>query len=160
MKNIKNKIHKSLIVVKTNKVFLDWNYKLNGEDPIGIKAQSTKKYWWKCHKKRCQHVWKDTVYGRVVLERGCPKCAERAKQRKKIDKFDINKTVSEIEKVSLEIDKLMEGDDLSKHKLLKTYTIIRRKLFKIKQLNSILRSAIIKQKNYEISKKREQKHGE
>lgn len=159
MKNIK-KTHRGFIVVKSNpKIFVDWHTQLNGVEPTQIKASSTKKYWWKCHKKRCGHVWKDTAYGVVVLERGCPKCEERSKNRKKIDKFNINKIVLEISKTIAEIDKLMKLDDVSKTKLLKQYSIIRRKLFKIKQLNFILRGAIIKQKNYEISKKREQKHG-
>ena len=147
MKNIRGKVHRNLIVIDP-KIFIDWSVKLNGEEPFSIKATSTKKYWWKCHKKRCGHVWKDTAYGRVVAGRGCPKCELRAKNRKRIDKFNINKTVFEIEKITKEIDELFELKDVTKTKVLKTYAIIRRKLLKIKQLNFKLRK-------YEISKKRE-----
>jgi len=143
---------------KYPKIFIDWHPILNEKlNPNSLKKKSRKKVWWKCHKKRCGHTWGDSLYGRIILERGCPQCKDRLKNRSVKDNYEIKPTMKEMENLLNEmdplIDKLMDEDAIKAQRT-RASTSLRRKIIKFERLNKELRKAILKQKKFEINKKK------
>lgn len=123
------------------------------------------KVWWKCKSKKCGHNWKDTVYGRVVMGRNCPKCEERNKTRRTADKFDIKDAMQKISNLSVEVKKCIDkalDETLSTTIKLKGGGQAKTRLIKIKKLCILLREAISNQKNLdikEVERKKKKKLG-
>jgi len=142
---------------KYPRIFIDWHPTLNGSvNPTFVPKNSTKKFYWKCHKERCGFVWKDTIHGRIVLKRGCPNCETRLKNRKVADKFEINDTIKQIQKKILEIEPyfpVLLNEEEKKNKRTAAVRTIRKRLSEIEKLNLALRYSIMNQKNFEIKKK-------
>jgi hypothetical protein len=138
------------------KIILDWSYVLNDNlNPNNVKLDSVKKYFWKCHKQRCGKVWKDTMYGRVVLGRGCPVCEERAKKRSTLDVFGINKKMEKMEKLLNEMESdigfINNSENTNKMRSKKCF-YISQKLNKLSEMNIQLRELILNHKKNEIKK--------
>lgn len=138
-------------------IFIDWHPVLNEKlNPSLLKKSSTRKVWWKCHKKRCGFVWQDTVNGRIKKQRGCPRCEERLLNRKVADKFEINTKIQKIEKIFKEIEPLINvfvDEEKSQNQRTKVSIEIRKKLTQFEKLNFALRHSITQQKNFELNKK-------
>lgn len=57
----------------------EWNFEKNtGMYPTTLKAGSNKKVWWVCARK---HEWEAKVSNRSYLQRGCPYCADKRRNK-------------------------------------------------------------------------------
>ena len=133
-------------------VFIDWHPTLNGsKHPNHFKKNSRQKVWWKCHKTKCGHNWKDSIYGRLVLGRKCPKCEEREKKRRKPDRTGIKDTIKEMEKLLKANEKITQTifyEEISNFKTKRLLTKFRTNFLKYSKLNKILRYKISTQKHF------------
>lgn len=138
------------------KIMVDWSYYLNGDVNINeIDLKSVKKYFWKCHKERCGKVWKDTLYGRIVLGRGCPKCGERAKKRSTLDTLGINKEFEKIEKYISEIEKkidIIKDSEVSNTRRVRECSYVLKRLNSMLDINLNIRDLVIQHKKNEKEK--------
>lgn len=139
-------------------IFVDWSSVLNdGQNPSLIRRNSTKKFFWKCHKKRCGFVWRDTIHGRTKLHRGCPKCESRLKNRKVADKFEINETIRQMQSILLVIEPFIPvflNEEERRSKRTRASREIKKHLSEFEKLNLELRKSILNQKKFELKKKK------
>jgi predicted nucleic acid-binding Zn-ribbon protein len=143
---------------KYPRIFIDWHPALNGNlNPTLVKKSSTKKFYWKCHKERCGFVWRDTINGRISLQRGCPQCESRLKNRKVADKFEINETIKAMQAIIAEIEPYIPvflNDEEKKFMRTRASKEIRKHLTKFEKLNLELRKSVLNQKKFELKKKK------
>jgi hypothetical protein len=149
-------------------IFSDWHPTLNGKvNPSTIRRTSRKKYWWKCHSKKCGCNWKATIYSRIHMGNECPKCIERKKKKFSKDLLEIKKTFKKIKKLQLQADKFFEiftDDNSTKISKQNGSVAIRRKIDEINALGLIFRKIILnyhkKMIGYNIEKKIKNKKDE
>ena len=143
-------------------IFCDWHPTLNGNlNPSTVRRTSRKKYWWKCHKKRCGHNWQATIYARLRLGDVCPKCAAKKKIFSK-ELEDIKKIFKKIKKIQLQQGKQIEvftSDNSNKASLQRSSVSIRRAVESINKLGLELRNIILNYKKKMLIKKR-RKYGQ
>jgi hypothetical protein len=142
-------------------IFIDWHPTLNGKvNPSSLRRTSKKKYWWRCHNKKCGCNWQATIYARIRLGDICPKCKERKKKKFTKDLLEIKKIFSKIKQLQLQVDKCLVNfidDDSSKISKQRDSVTIRRKIDEINNLGIEFRKIILNYKKkmigYNIEKK-------
>lgn len=131
-------------------IFIDWHPTLNGKvNPSALRRTSRKKYWWKCHNKKCGCNWKATIYARIRLGDECPKCAERKKKKFTQDLHEIKKMFKKTKQLQLQIDKCLSNftDDNSTKKSKRIDSVkIRRNIDEINKIGLEFRKIILKYK--------------
>jgi hypothetical protein len=136
------------------KIFADWHPTLNGKiNPSAVRRISRKKYWWKCHNKKCGCNWKATINARIHLGDVCPGCTERKKKKFTQDILEIKKIFKEIKQLQLQVDKCIDNfidDDSSKASKQRDSVTIRRKIDEINKLGLNYKKKMIV---YNIEKK-------
>ena len=143
------------------KVFIDWHPTLNGKvNPSSLRRISRKKYYWKCHIKKCGCVWKATIFARIRRGDECPKCKERKKKKFTQDLKEINKIFKQIKKIQLEVDKKISNfvdDNSSMYSKQKDSVAVRRSIDEINRLGLTLRKIVLNYKKkmfgYKLEKK-------
>lgn len=131
-------------------IFIDWHYFLNGKvNPNTLKIASRKKYYWKCHNKKCGCVWKATVYARINMGDVCPRCKERKKKKFTQDLIETKKIVEQIKKNQFDVETKFDsffGEDTSNTRRKKVSAFIRKKINENKKLSITLRKMILNYK--------------
>lgn len=142
-------------------IFIDWHPKLNGKvNPSTVRRTSKKKYYWKCHNKKCGCVWKSTIYARLNLGDKCPRCIERKKKKSQPELSEIKSVFAEINKIKQEIDNHMDvflNDDMSMAKKIKSSILVRRKITEIGKHGKALRKIVIEFKKRFFNLKKQKK---
>lgn len=144
-------------------IFIDWHPTLNGSvNPSTLRRTSRKKYWWRCHNKKCGCNWKATIYARLHLGDICPKCKERKKKKFTQDLLEIKKIFKKIKVLQLQADKHIElfiADDMTRVSRQRNSVIVRRTIDKINVLNLQFRKIILsynkRMLEYKIKSKKE-----
>jgi hypothetical protein len=139
-------------------VFIDWHPVLNGKVNINsIEVGSRKKYWWRCHNKKCGCNWKATIYARINLGDKCPKCTERKKEKFVSDLVEIKRIFKEIRLLQSDVDKNLDvfiNDDSNKISKKRSSVNVRRKIDKINLYGLQLRKMIMTYKRKILSYKK------
>lgn len=142
------------------KIFIDWHPVLNGKvNPSTLRRTSRKKYWWKCHSKKCGCNWQATINARIHLGDMCPKCIERKKKRFTQDINEVKKIFKRIKELQIEVDKCLinfTNDNLSFTKKAKNSVLIRKRINEINRLGLKLRKIILTYKKKIIGHKIEE----
>lgn len=150
------------------KIFADWHPTLNGKiNPSLQKRTSRKKYWWKCHSKKCGHNWQATINARIKLGDTCPKCKERKKKKFTQDLLEIKKIFKKIKQLHPQIDKCIDiftDDTSTKASKQRSAVSARRKIDEINLLGLRFRKIILnyrkKMIGYNIEKKLKENENE
>ena len=74
MFNMEN-LYNWCVINKRYDLIKEWDVKLNGIDMKEVSQKSKKKYWWKCKK---GHIFKATIYERMVDNITCPCCGKNS----------------------------------------------------------------------------------
>ena len=131
-------------------IFLDWHPTLNGKvNPNTVKKSSRKKYWWKCHNKKCGCNWQATIHARINVGDVCPKCKERKKKRFTSDILEIKQIFKDIKRLQLQADKHLDifiNDDSVKAAKKLNAIAFKRKIDEINKLGLRLREIIVNYK--------------
>jgi len=142
-------------------IFIDWHPTLNGKvNPSALRRTSTKKYWWKCHNKKCGCNWQATIHARIRLNNECPRCKERKKKKFVEDILEIKEIFKKIKQLQIEVGKSLDNfiDDKSSGVSKQKESVkIRRKIDEINNLGLNFRKIILKYKKkmigYNLEKK-------
>jgi len=142
---------------KYKHLFDEFHSTLNGKVRLEeLEVTSRKFVFWKCQNKYCQNDWKDTVWGRTLLERGCPKCQKKRKDRKINDRFYIQKDWDEFKKICDEIDVFL-NNFTSEKKVKKHGTNAKVRFMTLRKIGKKVRRKISEQSKYNEEKIKEQK---
>ena len=129
------------------KILADWHPTLNGKvNPSTLKRTSRKKYWWRCHNKKCGYNWKATIYARIHLNDKCPKCEDRKIKKFKDDIAEMNKIFDKIKQIQFQVDKYLDNftdDNSTKISKQRSSVAMRRSFDKIHKLGLSLRKMIL-----------------
>ena len=141
------------------KIFIDWHPTLNGNiNPSKARRTSRKKYWWRCHSKKCGCNWKATIYARLHMGDTCPKCKERKKNRYVDDFKEVQRILKKIKMLQAKTEKHLDifvDDKSSTYKKTKNSVFIRRNIIEINRLGVELRKIILAHKKKMITYKKE-----
>lgn len=142
-------------------IFIDWHPVLNGKvNPSAVKRTTRKKYWWKCHNKKCGCNWQATIYARIHLGDKCPKCTERKKKKFTNDILEVQKIFKAIRQLQLNGDRCIDNfidDDSTKISKQRDSVSIRRNIDEINKLQMQLRKIVLGYKKKIIGYKIEEK---
>ena len=122
--------------------------------------KSKKKYWWKCHNKKCGCNWQATIYSRLKLGNVCPKCEEKKKNKLPENLVRLKGILKEIKKIQKQSDEHILNfinDNSSNASKQKSSVIVRRSIDKIKRLIIEFREIVLKHKKYKINFNKENK---
>jgi len=142
-------------------IFLDWHPTLNGKvNPSALRRTSRKKYWWRCHSKKCGCNWKATIYARIHLGDICPKCKERKKKKFSEDSREVKMILKKIKYLQFQTDSHLEkfiADDNTAASRQRESVFVRRKIDEINKLGLQLRKLILSHKKKMIGYNKELK---
>ena len=142
-------------------IFIDWHPILNGKvNPSTLRRTSRKKYWWKCHNKKCGCNWKATIKSRIHLGNMCPKCTERKKKKFVRDIIEVKLIFKTIKKIQAEVDLYLDifvNDESTLTKKRRNSVLVRKKISEINRLGLKLRKIILTYKKKIIGNKIEEK---
>lgn len=142
-------------------IFIDWHPTLNdGANPSALRRTSRKKYWWKCHSKKCGCNWKATIYSRIHLGDVCPKCKERKNKKFTENSKEIKVILKKIKLLQEQTDSRLEGfisDKSTVTSRQRDSVFVRRKIDEINKLGLELRKIILNHKKKMIGYNKEHK---
>lgn len=133
----------------------EWNYYLNDTNPNLVNKKSKKKFFWKCSNKKCNHMWKSTIYSRIVLGKGCPKCSNRIRHKFPDNIKQVQEIFKKINTASIDIEKninLFLNEENSRWKRNKSSVLIKKKLNVINKLQLDLRKKVLNYRKKIIGK--------
>lgn len=142
-------------------IFLDWHPTLNGKvNPSTLRRTSRKKYWWRCHSKKCGFNWKATIYSRIHLENVCPRCKEKKNKKFTEDLKEVRDIFKKIktfqEQAESRIDNFI-NEDATKTSRQRDSVYVRRKIDEIEKLGLQLRKLVLDHKKKMIGHNKELK---
>jgi len=131
-------------------IFIDWHPTLNETvNPSTLRRTSRKKYWWRCHSKKCGHNWKATIYARIHLGDTCPKCKERKGKKFTEDYKEVKAILKKIKTLQEEVESRLDGfllDESTAIKRQRDSVFVRRKIEEINKLGLQLRKLVLSHK--------------